>query len=146
MELEKCIHEHYCPDGARCTTKVNDRIGRIETLSLSKLKHGSQVLFHGTFTGNTESILEKGLLPEECADPSFGHGVYLTPCLKYAMDYADGGGVVFMCHVRTQGIETVSYEDWDEESTSNAKSSNGLEYVICSREDIEIVAVIYLKE
>lgn len=146
MELEKCIHEHYCPDGVSCTTTVNDRIGRIQTLSYNKLKSGSQVLFHGTFLGNVESILRKGLLPEECSDPSFGKGVYLTPCIKYAMDYADGGGVVFMCHVVTQDIEAVSYEDWDEESTRNAKSSNGLEYVICNREDIKIVAIIYLEE
>ena len=47
----------------------------------------------GTFHDCVDSILLDGFKPEMCKDPSFGMGIYLTPCIRMAKAYTCPGGI-----------------------------------------------------
>lgn len=150
MILGDSIHNAYCPYGVDCFCANTIEVESIVPIFSKRYIGKRKTLFHGTFLENLQSILEKGLLPEKCSDPSFGKGIYFSPCLRMSRAFAGNKGVIFICLVDVEDIDpdgiVLDYKLCDPTSTQNAKTSDGLEYVICSGEDIEIVGIIHLSE
>lgn len=102
-------------------------------------------MYHGTFSDHLDSILSDGFKPEMCRDPSFGVGLYLTPCVRMAKSCAGPTGAVLVCKVKLGKVRF--YDSYDPNAVRSGQDTNqlkgGYEYVAYDARRVLPVTVLY---
>jgi hypothetical protein len=152
-------HDKYC-DHNNCLTyydnkiKENSLILDIEcdmniTEKYDKINEPEIVLFHGTYGPNIINILQNGLDPQYCCDPSFGHGLYMTPCILFSMRFTGNSGAIFCCKVKLGDCK--NFLKYDTSYIRESQNSNKYtdeyttEYVIYDANRIKPFQIILIK-
>lgn len=60
-------------------------------------------MYHGTSIESMECILREGIDAKRCDQPSFGHGIYFSPCPRLAASFAVDG-LILCCKINTKSI------------------------------------------
>ena len=114
------LHDQFCPDGAECFCGNDAMIISIDTVTnyrltdqFNAIQGESRIMFHGTFKENVSSIIFDGFKPELCADPSFGVGIYSTPCLRMASGFGGTDPLILMCRVKLGKCKMITEFDKD---------------------------------
>ena len=104
QECPYCIGETR-PDGVHISLLEPVHLKNIDIL---EQYHGIDeqeiYLFHGTTSETSAMILENGFQSRYCCDPSFGNGIYFTPCLKLAASMSSDN-TVLLCTIKLGKVD-----------------------------------------
>jgi hypothetical protein len=101
-------------------------------------------MYHGTSIESMTRILCDGIDARQCEQPSFGHGIYFTPCPRLAASFAVDG-LVLCCKVNMKSVLWFdAYKNPAEHNILGQELSSKTEYIVFQPQNVVCMEIAHV--